>query len=202
MKQMKYLLMALMCLISSSVMADDTPIPVEQLPEAAKTFVQTNFKGQKIVYAEKDWNSFECRLADGTKIEFTKKGAWKKIDRKAAAVPEAIVPAAIQEYESQFRRLHSHQDRQGALWLRHRAVERYGLEVQLPGRSHRNGRLSDGSSHNKSVQLEFQLDFFYLFLHSAFYIVEFFVTLQQETPQKPYRRRRKRLDQIKTQRYV
>ena len=98
MKQMKYLLMALMCLISSSVMADDTPIPVEQLPEAAKTFVQTNFKGQKIVYAEKDWNSFECRLADGTKIEFTKKGAWKKIDRKAAAVPEAIVPAAIQEY--------------------------------------------------------------------------------------------------------
>ena len=98
MKQMKYLLMALMCLISSSVMADDTPIPVEQLPETAKTFVQTNFKGQKIVYAEKDWNSFECRLADGTKIEFTKKGAWKKIDRKAAAVPEAIVPAAIQEY--------------------------------------------------------------------------------------------------------
>ena len=98
MKQMKYLLMALMCLISSSVMADDTPIPVEQLPEAAKTFVQTNFKGQKIVYAEKDWNSFECRLADGTKIEFTKKGAWKKIDRKATAVPDAIVPAAIQEY--------------------------------------------------------------------------------------------------------
>ena len=89
MKQMKYLLMALMCLISSSVMADDTPIPVEQLPEAAKTFVQTNFKGQKIVYGD---------LADGTKIEFTKKGAWKKIDRKAAAVPEAIVPAAIQEY--------------------------------------------------------------------------------------------------------
>lgn len=98
MKQMKYLLMALMCLISSSVMADDTPIPVEQLPEAAKTFVQTNFKGQKIVYAEKDWNSFECRLADGTKIEFTKKGAWKKIDRKATAVPDAIVPATILEY--------------------------------------------------------------------------------------------------------
>lgn len=95
---MKYFLMALMCLVSSNIFADDTPIPVEQLPEAAKTFVQANFKGQKIVYAEKDWNSFECRLADGTKIEFTKKGAWKKIDRKAAAVPEAIVPASIQEY--------------------------------------------------------------------------------------------------------
>lgn len=98
MKEMKYLMMALMCLISSSVMADDTPIPVEQLPAAAKTFVQDNFKGQKIVYAEKDWNSFECRLADGTKIEFTKKGAWKKIDRKAEAVPAVVVPEAIQKY--------------------------------------------------------------------------------------------------------
>ncbi len=95
---MKYFLMALMCLMSSSILADDTPIPVEQLPEAARTFVQANFKGQKIVYAEKDWNSFECRLKDGTKIEFTKKGAWKKIDRKKDAVPAELVPEAIREY--------------------------------------------------------------------------------------------------------
>lgn len=98
MKKMKYLMMAVMCLLSSNLMADDTPIPVEQLPEAAKTFVQANFKGQKIMYAEKDWNTFECRLADGTKIEFTKKGAWKKIDRKNQALPEGIVPETIQEY--------------------------------------------------------------------------------------------------------
>ena len=98
MKEMKYLLMALMCLMSSSILADDTPIPVEQLPEAVRTFVQTNFKDQKILYAEKDWNTYECRLADGTKIEFTKKGAWKKIDRKTAAVPAGIVPETIQEY--------------------------------------------------------------------------------------------------------
>lgn len=98
MKQMKFFLMALMCLASLSIMADDTPIPVEQLPEAAKTFVQSNFKDQKIMYAEKDWNSFECRLADGTKIEFTKKGAWKKIDRKSAAIPAGIVPDAILQY--------------------------------------------------------------------------------------------------------
>ena len=95
---MKYFLMALMCLMSSSILADDTPIPVDQLPEAARTFVQANFKGQKIVYAEKDWNSFECRLKDGTKIEFTKKGAWKKIDRKKDAVPAELVPEAIREY--------------------------------------------------------------------------------------------------------
>lgn len=98
MRQMKYILMALMCLVSSSIMADDTPIPVEQLPKAVKTFVQTNFKDQKILYAEKDGSSYECRLADGTKIEFTKKGAWKKIERKSASVPACFVPDAIQKY--------------------------------------------------------------------------------------------------------
>lgn len=101
MKKMKYFFAALMCILVSNVaMADDTPIPVEQLPAAAKTFVQTNFKGKKILSAEKDWNSYECRLDDGTKIEFNRKGTWKKVDRHMIALPAAIVPAAIQQYVS------------------------------------------------------------------------------------------------------
>ena len=52
MKQIKFFLAAIMCiLVSNVVMADDTPIPVEQLPAAAKTFVQTNFQGKRIIYA-------------------------------------------------------------------------------------------------------------------------------------------------------
>lgn len=99
MKKIKFLLVVLVSVLMSNVaLADDTPIPVEQLPDAAKTFVQTNFKDKKIIYAEKDWNSFECRLNDGTKIEFNKKGTWKKIDCKAGAIPDGLVPAAIQEY--------------------------------------------------------------------------------------------------------
>ena len=98
---MKYFFAALMCILVSNVaMADDTPIPVEQLPAAAKTFVQTNFKGKKILSAEKDWNSYECRLDDGTKIEFNRKGTWKKVDRNMIALPAAIVLAAIQQYVS------------------------------------------------------------------------------------------------------
>ena len=93
------MLMALVCLMMSSVCrADDTPISPEALPAAAKTFVQTNFPGQKIIYAEKDWNSYECRLDDGTKIEFNKKGNWDKVDCHMKAVPAAIVPEAIQTY--------------------------------------------------------------------------------------------------------
>ena len=95
---MKYFLMALMCLVSSSIMADDTPIPVEQLPKAVKTFVQTNFKDQKILYAEKDGSIYECRLADGTKIEFDMHGAWRRIGRNKTGVPAPLIPDAIKQY--------------------------------------------------------------------------------------------------------
>lgn len=99
MKQTRFLLLAVLCLLVASVAkADDTPIPVGQLPAAAKTFVQANFPAKKIIYAEKDWNSYECRLNDGTKIEFNKKGAWKKVDCQGmTAVPAAIVPTAMQQ---------------------------------------------------------------------------------------------------------
>ena len=99
MKQMKIFLAALLCILVSNVaMADDKPIPVEQLPAAAKIFVQTNFEGKKIIYAEKDWNSYECRLDDGTKIEFNRKGNWKKVDCHYTPVPAAIIPEPIQQY--------------------------------------------------------------------------------------------------------
>lgn len=99
MKKIKFFLAALMCLlVSNAAMADDTPIPVEQLPAVAKTFVQTNFQGKRIIYAEKDWNSYECRLDDGTKIEFNRKGTWKKVDCHVTAVPAAIIPAPITQY--------------------------------------------------------------------------------------------------------
>ncbi len=98
MKKIKFLLLAFMCMMSLNILADDKPIPVEKLPEPAKAFVQENFPDLKIIYAEKDWNSYECRLSDGTKIEFNKKGAWKKIDRNTAPVPASVIPEAIQEY--------------------------------------------------------------------------------------------------------
>ena len=99
MKQTKVFLLTLICLLTSSfAFADDVPIPVEQLPEAAKTFVHTYFKGKTIIYAEKDWNSYECRLNDGTKIEFNKKGKWKKVDCHTTAIPDGLAPETIVNY--------------------------------------------------------------------------------------------------------
>ena len=91
--------MALVCLlVSNPCHADDKPIPVEQLPATAKTFVQENFQDKKILYAEKDWNTYECVLNDGTKIEFKKDGTWDKIDCNMTAVPASTVPEAISTY--------------------------------------------------------------------------------------------------------
>ena len=98
MKQMKYLFVAMICLMLSVSCASDKVIPVEQLPAVVSTFVQSNFPGKKIIYAEKDGRSFECRLDEGTKVEFTKLGEWQKVDCRLNAVPEGIVPEAIKTY--------------------------------------------------------------------------------------------------------
>lgn len=100
MKRMRLLFIALLSMMVTSVaFADDKPIPVEKLPAAARTFVDNNFPGKKILYAEKDWNSYECRLDDGTKIDFTSKGEWKQVDcHGMSAVPAVLVPEAIKQY--------------------------------------------------------------------------------------------------------
>ena len=124
MRQTKFVMLALVCLMMSAICrADDTPIAPEALPEAAKTFVSTNFPNQKIIYAEKDWNSYECRLDDGTKIEFNKKGNWDKVDCPGTkAVPAALIPEAIKTYVAA--------NFQGCV-ITKIDKERYGYEVEL-----------------------------------------------------------------------
>ena len=100
MKKMRLFLVVLVTmLVSNVVMADDRPSPVNMLPANAKAFVTTHFKGQKIIYAEKDWNAYESHLGDGTQVDFYRNGTWKKVDcNDFKAVPMAIVPATIKNY--------------------------------------------------------------------------------------------------------
>lgn len=124
MKTFKSLLVAFICMMVSNVaLADDKPIPVEQLPASAKTFVTNNFPGKQILYAEKDRNSYECRLDDGTKIEFTAKGEWKQVDcHRTSAVPAALVPEAIKQYvEANFSNC----------MITKIDKERYGYDIEL-----------------------------------------------------------------------
>ena len=124
MKTMKYFMMALVCLLmqSATCLADGRPIPVEQLPKAAKDFVAKYFPGQNIIYAEKEYGKYEARFNNGTEIEFDKKGNWDKVDCKTTAVPAALIPEAIVQYvQANFA---------GAV-ITKIDKERYGYEIEL-----------------------------------------------------------------------
>ncbi len=100
MKKINVLVLTLACLMFSTIScANDKPIPVDKLPVPAKAFVEKHFQGKSIVYAEKDGRDYECRLSDGTKVAFNKKGDWKNVDANdKTAVPAVLVPSAIMQY--------------------------------------------------------------------------------------------------------
>ena len=102
MKKVLFTLLALVAFLAPVKADNDRPIPPEQLPEAAKTFVQQYFPGNAIAYAEIEEGymkvSYEARLQDGTKIDFFQNGEWDKVDCHYKAVPNAIVPEAIFKY--------------------------------------------------------------------------------------------------------
>ena len=104
MKKSRLFLVALLCMAlqSATCFADDRIIPVEQLPAAAQQFVKATFPEAKISFATKDaeftGTKYEARLADGTEIDFDKKGEWDKVDCQMKSVPEALVPVVIAQY--------------------------------------------------------------------------------------------------------
>ena len=103
MKITHLLMTALVAVAASAVcLADDRPIPVEQLPAAAKAFVKEHFPENPIVYAKIDIEmqktEYEARLNDGSKVEFDEQGNWKEVDCHYKAVPAALVPKAIADY--------------------------------------------------------------------------------------------------------
>lgn len=103
MKITHLLMTALVAIATSAVcLADDRPIPVEQLPAAAKAFVKEHFPENPIVYAKIDIEmqktEYEARLNDGSKVEFDEQGNWKEVDCHNKAVPTALVPKTVAEY--------------------------------------------------------------------------------------------------------
>ena len=100
MKKIVYLLAASTLLLLSS--CSDRIIPVGQLPEAAKTFLEQYFPGIGISYIKKDAEllktTYEVRLDSGAEIDFDSKGEWDKVDCKRQSVPSDLVPAAINTY--------------------------------------------------------------------------------------------------------
>ena len=93
------------CIISCSCNARDIVIKVQDLPQAAQSFISTHFKGIDVTFVIKDGNEYDVRFANGWELEFNRKGEWKTVDCKHEAVPSSIIalipesiPAYIQSY--------------------------------------------------------------------------------------------------------
>ena len=76
----------------------------EDLPKSVKYFVQRNFPGRSIAFANKKASlkgtSFVTILNDGILIEFSENGNWEKIDCKMGAVPATMVPCILLIYST------------------------------------------------------------------------------------------------------
>ncbi len=69
---------------------------------AIQQFVTTYFPETTILFTQRDDGEYEVRLSDGTELDFTRKGEWKKIDCEHSSiytsVPEALIPVEIANY--------------------------------------------------------------------------------------------------------
>lgn len=91
--KLKIALLALLVGISSALA--DMVVPANQLPAAAQNFISTHFKGVSIGLVERDMNSFDVVLTDGTKIDFNINGEWTEVDGKYKPIPTGFVPSAV-----------------------------------------------------------------------------------------------------------
>lgn len=103
MKKILFVLAAIFAFGVSNVSADnDKLVKKSELPVESQQFINEYFAGVELVYAkmERDFleRSYEVVLADGVKLEFSSKGAWREVDCRYSEVPAAIVPQAIREY--------------------------------------------------------------------------------------------------------
>ena len=105
-KIMKKILLILVAIFLVGVLAaaadNDKLINKSQLPIAAQQFIDANFAGVELLYAKEEcnilFNSYEVRLANGVKLEFSRKGDWEEVDCQQNEVPDSIVPQQINDY--------------------------------------------------------------------------------------------------------
>ena len=99
---MKKVFLAIACVftLATSACADNyQPVYEEQLPEKAQIFLATYFPEAKISLVRKEIDvmevTYDVIFADGSKVEFDRKGNWTEVDCIGRPLPEGIVPDAI-----------------------------------------------------------------------------------------------------------
>lgn len=79
--------------------AEDKPVTFNQLPEGARTFLDTNYQKVKLVLATKDDDfirpEFNVVLENGVAIQFDNDGRLEKISSRSGDIPAAVIPKQI-----------------------------------------------------------------------------------------------------------
>lgn len=88
-------------LSAAIVAADDKPIDVSRLPDAARAFLNANFPGEHILYATQEddllFPDYNVALANGVFLEFYNNGALELIGCNAGISAE-FIPIQIVEF--------------------------------------------------------------------------------------------------------
>lgn len=81
--------------------AEDRPVTADQLPAAAKSFIQNHFPSETVSFAKMDDDfirpDFTVILSNGVELKFNHDGAFEKIESRSG-VPEGLVPVQIADY--------------------------------------------------------------------------------------------------------
>jgi hypothetical protein len=95
---------ATMFAFSVLMLGREKPVAADQLPAQAKTYINTNFAGDKVVMAIVDDDvirpEYEVRLASGVELQFDNNGALEKVASRNG-ISEDLIPQSIRKYVSQ-----------------------------------------------------------------------------------------------------
>lgn len=98
---MKKLILIIVSLAAfmSVVRAEDKPVTFNQLPESARSFIDSNYQSVKLVLATKDDDfirpEFHVVLENGVALQFDNDGRLEKIASRSGDIPTAVIPKQI-----------------------------------------------------------------------------------------------------------
>ena len=103
---MKRIIISAVAVLAISVMASckDKLVTFAQLPEVARTYINTNFPDDKVVAVTVDDDlirpDFDVRLSSGVELQFEHDGSLEKVASRNG-ISADLIPAAIREYVSE-----------------------------------------------------------------------------------------------------
>lgn len=90
----KILVLTFAFVMTAGIAFADMMVAPNALPGKITQFVNANFPGAQVMYAERDYDSFEVKLNTGVELDFYVNGDWKEV-KTFQNFPTQILPAAV-----------------------------------------------------------------------------------------------------------